>query len=140
MKRASVFLLLIVTGLLSVVLSVIQSCTKEKRKNAFLIQVDSIKATIDVNSANPGASTVETDLFGTISTNGCSAFSHFNTYIKGNDLIIEAWKTTDSGENICPDVMVYLNRHVSFDRKLLPEEFRIKVKQPDGSFLSKTMP
>ena len=70
------------------------SCTKESRYKDFQIQVDSINARIiTVYSEMFAGSYVEVDLFGLISSNGCSSFSHCNTYVKDNDLIIEAWKT-----------------------------------------------
>jgi hypothetical protein len=108
------------------------SCSEEPRYKDFLTQVDSLKADID-------GALVEIDIYGIISYNGCSRFSHCNTYVKDNDLIIEAWKTRDTEAFACPTVMVYLDQHITFDRDKLPDSFNIKVKQPDGSFLVKKM-
>ena len=116
------------------------SCSKEPRFKDFLIQVDSIKADIaTIHSETFVGSLVEIDLYGIISYDGCSSFSHCNTYIKDNDLIIEAWKTSDTEAIVCPTVMVYLDHHITFNRDKLPDSFNIKVKQPDGSLLVKKM-
>jgi hypothetical protein len=116
------------------------SCSKGHGFKDFLIQVDSIKAeTTVIYSETFVGSLVEIDIYGIISYNGCSGFSHCNTYVKDNDLIIEAWKTSDTEATICPDVMVYLEHHITFDRDKLPDNFNIKVKQPGGSFLVKEM-
>jgi hypothetical protein len=118
----------------------LSSCTKEPRFKDFLIQVDSIKADIaTIYSETFVGTVVEIDIYGIISYNGCSGFSHCNTYIKDNDLIIEAWKTSDTEAKVCPTVMVYLDQHITYDRDKLPDSFNIKVKQPDGSFLVKKM-
>jgi hypothetical protein len=102
--------------------------------------VDSIKAGITtIYSEIFVGSLVEIDIYGIISSNGCSSFSHCNTYIKGNDLIIEAWKTYDTEAIICPTVMVYLDQRITYNRDKLPDSFNIKVKQPDGFFLIKKM-
>ena len=102
--------------------------------------MDSIKADIaTIYSETFVGSLIEIDIYGIISYNGCSSFSHCNTYIKDNDLIIEAWKTSDTEAIVCPAVMVYLDQHVTFGRDKLPDSFNIKVKQPDGSFLVKKM-
>jgi hypothetical protein len=116
------------------------SCSKEPRFKDFLIKVDSVNADIaTIYSETFIGSLVEINIYGIISYNGCSSFSHCNSYVKDNDLIIEAWKTVDTEAPTCPAVMVYLDQHITFDRDKLPESFDIKVKQPDGSFLVKKM-
>ncbi len=118
----------------------LSSCSKEPRYKDFLIQVDSIKAVIaTIYSETFVGSLVEIDIYGIISYNGCSSFSHCNTYVKDNDLIIEAWKTSVTDATICPTVMVYLDQHITYNRDKLPDSFNIKVKQPDGSFIVKKM-
>jgi len=132
--------LLIILPILIWVTANLSSCSKEPRFKDFLIQVDSIKADIaTIYSESFVGYLVEIDIYGIISYDGCSSFSHCNTYVKDNDLIIEAWKTSDTEAIICPTVMVYLDQHVTFDRDKLPDSFNIKVKQPDGSFLVKEM-
>jgi hypothetical protein len=118
----------------------LMSCSKEPRYKDFLVKVDSIQAHIaNIYSETFVGSSVEIDLYGIISYNGCSSFSHCNTYVKDSDLIIEAWKTSDTEAILCPSVMVYLDQHITFDRDKLPDSFNIKIKQPDGSFLVKKM-
>jgi len=130
--------LLIILPILIWVTANLSSCSKEPRFKDFLIQVDSIKADIaTIYSESFVGYLVEIDIYGIISYDGCSSFSHCNTYVKDNDLIIEAWKTSDTEAIICPTVMVYLDQHVTFDRDKLPDSFNIKVKQPDGSLLRK---
>ena len=130
---------LIVVPILILVTANLSSCSKEPRCKDFLIQVDSIKANIaTIYSETFVGSLIEIDIYGIISYNGCSSFSHCNTYIKDNDLIIEAWKTSDTEATVCPTVMVYLDQHITYDRDKLPDSFNIKVKQPDGfSWLKK---
>jgi hypothetical protein len=118
----------------------LSSCSKESRYKDFLIQVDSIEAGITtIYSETFVGSLVEINIYGIISYNGCSSFSHCNIYVKDSDLIIEAWKTSDTEATICPTVMVYLDQHITYDRDKLPDSFNIKIKQPDGSFLVKKM-
>jgi len=139
-KPHKFFPLLIILPISIWVTANLSSCSKEPRFKDFLIQVDSINADIaTIYSETFVGTLVEIDIFGTISYNGCSRFSHCNTYIKDNDLIIEAWKTRDTEAILCPTVMVYLDQHVTFDRDKLPDSFNIKVKQPDGSFLVREM-
>jgi len=131
---------LIVLPILIWVTANLSSCSKEPRYKDFLIQVDSIKADIaTIYSETFVGSLVEIDIYGIISYNGCSSFSHCDTYVKDNDLIIEAWKTSDTEAIVCPTVMVYLDQHITYDRDKLPDTFNIKVKQPDGTFLVKKM-
>ena len=132
--------LLIILPILIWIAANLSSCSKEPRFKDFLIKVDSVNADIaTIYSETFVGSLVEIDIYGIISYNGCSSFSHCNSYVKDNDLIIEAWKTSDTEASICPTVMVYLDQHITFDRDKLPESFDIKVKQPDGSFLVKKM-
>lgn len=139
-RRLKSYPLLIILPISIWVIANLSSCSKEPGFKDFLIQVDSINADIaTIYSETFVGSRVVIDLYGIISYNGCSSFSHCNTYVKDNDLIIEAWKKSDTKAILCPDVMVYLDQHVTFDRDKLPDSFNIKVKQPDGSFLVKKM-
>jgi hypothetical protein len=72
-------------------------CSKDPRFKDFLIRVDSLKADIETTYSETFVSSlVEIDIYGIISYYGCSRFSPCNTYVKDNDLIIEAWKTRDT--------------------------------------------
>ncbi len=113
------------------------SCSKQPEYEEYLIQVDSL--TIIYPDAFLYSGLFEINLYGTISPNGCSSFSHFNISRQNQDVIIEAWKSVHINATVCPAVMVYLNHNIRCNRDTLPETFIIKVKQPDGSFLEKQM-
>lgn len=112
-------------------------CSKEPAYKEYLIQVDSLAISYPETYLYSGL--FEINLYGTISSNGCSSFSHFNISRQNQDVIIEAWKNVQVNAIVCPTVMVYLNHKILFNRDSLPENFIIKVKQPDGSYLEKTM-
>jgi hypothetical protein len=113
------------------------SCTKEPEYKEYLIQVDSL--TISYPETLLYSGLFEINVYGTISFNGCSSFSHFNISRQNQDVIIEAWKNVQVNATVCPTVMVYLNHKILCNRDSLPENFTIKVRQPDGSYLEKTM-
>jgi hypothetical protein len=113
------------------------NCTKEPSYNESLIKVDSLKIEYIATYVRSGL--FEINVYGTISSNGCSSFSHFNISRQNQDVIIEAWKNVQVNATVCPTVMVYLNHKILCNRDSLPENFTIKVRQPDGSYLEKTM-
>jgi hypothetical protein len=113
------------------------NCSKEPTYAESLIKVDSL--TISYPETLLYSGLFEINVYGTISYNGCSSFSRFNISRKNQDVIIEAWKNVQVNANVCPTVMVYLNHKILCNRDSLPENFTIKVKQPDGTYLEKTM-
>jgi hypothetical protein len=113
------------------------TCSKEPAFKDYLIQVDSLAISYPQTLLYSGL--FEINLYGTISSNGCSSFSHFNVSRQNQDVIIEAWKNVQVNETVCPTVMVYLNHKILCNRDSLPENFTIKVKQPDGTYLEKQM-
>jgi len=113
------------------------NCSKEPTYSESLIKVDSLKIEYPATYLPSGLFSI--NLYGTISNNGCSGFSHFNIARQNQDLVIEAWKNVQVNATVCPAVMVYLNQRILCNRDSLPENFTIKVKQPDGTFLEKTM-
>jgi hypothetical protein len=113
------------------------SCTKEPAYKEYLIQVDSL--TISYPETLLYSGLFEINVYGTISSNGCSSFSHFNISRQNQDVIIEAWKKVQINATVCPTVMVYLNQKILCNRDSMPENFAIKAKQPDGTYLEKTM-
>lgn len=115
----------------------IVTCTKETTYEESLIQVDSLAISYPTTLLQSGL--FEINLYGTISPNGCSSFSHFNVSRQYQDVIIEAWKNVQVNAIACPTVMVYLNHKILCNRDSLPENFIIKVKQPDGTYLEKPM-
>jgi hypothetical protein len=112
-------------------------CTKEPSYKESLIEVDSLKIEYIATYVRSGLFAI--NLYGTISNNGCSSFSHFNISRQNLDVIIEAWKNVQVNATVCPTVMVYLNHKILCNLDSLPKNFTIKVKQPDGTFLEKTM-
>ncbi len=118
-----------------IIISILFSCEDELKPDYdfFLIKVDSIQITENITAND----SFHIKLFGTIGTNGCYQFSHFNTTTEDNDIRIESWGKVDKNRNICPGVMVYLD-----DEKLnytIKEKgtYKIKVKQPDNKYLEK---
>lgn len=123
---------------IGIIMWITSSCSKESIFEESLIKVDSINIEYIPTLVYP-SDLFTVNLHGTISTNGCSSLSYCKFYIQNQDLIIEAWKKTDVSSGICPTVMVYLNQSLIFNEKQLPENFTIKIKQPDGSYLEKEM-
>lgn len=113
------------------------NCSKEPTFAESLIMVDSLKIEYPATYLPSGLFSI--NLYGTISNNGCSSFSHFNIARQNQDVIIEAWKNVQVNATVCPTVMVYLNHNILCNRDSLPENFTIKVKQPNGTFIEKTM-
>lgn len=113
------------------------NCSKEPSYAESLIKVDSLTISYPMTLLYSGLFVI--NVYGTISTDGCSSFSHFNISRQNQDLIIEAWKNVQVNATVCPAVMVYLNHKILCNRDSLPEDFTIKVKQPDGTYLEKTM-
>ena len=113
------------------------TCSKEPTYTESLIKVDSL--TVEYfQTVNPNE-LFSIHLYGTISTNGCSSYSHYKTYWQNQDFIIEAWKKSETHPLACPTVMVYLDEIIIFPRASFPGNFIIKVKQPDGSYLEEPM-
>lgn len=130
MKKSSVIFILIIG-----IVACLGNCSKEPAYKESLIKVDSLT----VQSLQPvGTSALfSVHLYGTISSNGCSSYSHYKSYWQNQDFIIEAWKNVQVGATVCPTVMVYLDQTITFSRDSFPANFILKVKQPDGSYLEK---
>jgi len=113
------------------------NCSKEPTYAESLIKVDSLTVSYPETLLYSGL--FEINVYGTISSNGCSSFSHFNITRQNQDVIIEAWKKVQVDAIVCPTVMVYLNHKILCNRDSLPDNFTIKVKQPVGTYLEKTI-
>jgi hypothetical protein len=113
------------------------NCSKEPTYAESLIKVDSL--TIENLPAVGSSGLFSIHLYGTISGNGCSGYSHYKAYWQNQDFIIEAWKQTKVHVIACPTVMVYLDEIIIFYRDSFPVNFTIKVKQPNGSYLEEPM-
>jgi hypothetical protein len=131
-------LLLTIILVISTSVGTFFACSKEPIYKESLIKVDSIKVEYFPTLIYP-SNLFSVSLHGTISSNGCSSLSYCKFYIQNQDLIIEAWKKTEVNAGVCPTVMVYLDQSLIFSEKQLPEDFTIKIKQPDGTFLEKPM-
>ncbi|HNW57388.1 MAG TPA: hypothetical protein PLR88_01820 [Bacteroidales bacterium] len=130
MKKLS-FMFLFIIGIIACLVN----CSKEPVYKEFLIKVDSLTTeSLQTGSARP---LLSVHLYGTISPNGCSSYSHCKSYWQDQDFIIEAWKNVQVGATVCPTVMVYLDQTITFSRDSFPANFILKVKQPDGSYLEK---
>lgn len=142
MKSKSIFpkslLILIKVSCILLVVGFVISCSKEPYFKESLIKVDSV--TIESIPTEAETELYAVDLHGTISSSGCSYLSFVKTYTQNSEFFIEAWKMTEVGANICPTVMVYLDYRMILDKYNLPENCTLKIKQPDGSFLEKTLP
>jgi len=113
------------------------NCSKEPTYSESLIKVDSL--TIENLQTVGSGELFSIHLYGTISGDGCSGYSHCKAYWQNQDFIIEAWKQTKLHQVACPAVMVYLDEIIIFYRDSFPDNFTIKVKQPDGSYLEEQM-
>lgn len=128
MKMLSIFILVVIT---------FGSCSKEPAYKEYLVKVDSIAVEYTPTPVSPGL--FEIRLYGIIGYNGCSSFSHSDITKQNQYIVIEEWKNVHINQNVCPSVMVYLDQKILCNRDSLPEQFTIKVKQPDGSYLEKQM-
>lgn len=112
------------------------SC-EEKDDNAdrFLIKVDSIQAPSEATMNIP----FTIAFFGTVGTNGCYSFSDIVMNHSGHNIDIETWGKFNNPGGACPAVMVYLDGltvNISID---YPGIYKIRIKQPDGSFIEKEL-
>jgi len=107
------------------------SCSNDPIIDEFLIKVDSIKVPTVVSVGTQ----FKIEFFGTISTDGCSAFSHFTVNQSNSEILIEAWKEVEIDAVICPTVMVYLDGEMLDYYLEIPGTYLIKIKQPDNTFL-----
>ena len=100
---------------------------------SFLVQVDSVEISNNITTNTP----FDIEFYGTIGTDGCYKFSHFETSNSDNEILIECWGKQDVSSDVCPQVMVYLDGEkltYSIDGS---GNYLIKIKQPDNSFLEK---
>lgn len=111
------------------------NCSKEPAYREYLIKVDSL--TVQDTQIDGTSESFTVHFYGTISPDGCSSFSHFKSYWKNQDFIIEAWKNVKVNANACPTVLVFLDHTITLDKASFPAEFVLKVKQPDGTYLEK---
>ncbi len=112
------------------------SCKESKGDtDKFLIKVDSIQVPPEGTMNIP----FTVAFFGTIGTNGCYSFSNLVMNHSGHEIEIEAWGIYENSDGVCPDMMVYLTGYTVNLTIDFPGEYKIKVRQPDGSFIEKTI-
>ena len=111
----------------------LDSCKHDPDYHLFLIKVDSIQVPKTIASGIP----FDITFFGTIGTNGCYSFSHFNQTLTGNEIMIEAWGKVEAKAFICPTVMVYLNGHKATVTIQTPGLYVLKIKQPGNTYLER---
>ncbi|PWD99690.1 hypothetical protein DDZ16_09605 [Marinilabilia rubra] len=100
---------------------------------SFLIEVESIFLPEDITVNEP----FDIVFSGTIGINGCYRFSHFETEREGNDIVVETWGELNTSDDVCADVMVYLDNEALSCQIHEKGDYTLKVKLPDGSFLKK---
>ena len=107
-------------------------CTTEpdQKKTLFIVKIDSLNHTPFVGLGD----TLSIKLFGTVGTDGCHSFSHFEDLQQPLQLDLTVWGQKTSSE-VCPTVMVYLNGKEFKSVATQQGWYRINIHQPDGSFL-----
>lgn len=109
------------------------SCKESDNYDYFLVKVDGILLPDEIYANQP----FEVKLSGVIGYNGCSGFERFISEKQDSILIVEAWGKLRTNSNICPDVVVDLDRE---NFKYMIDEngtYTLKVKQPDGTYLER---
>jgi hypothetical protein len=125
---------LILSAFLIMLLAVIMfSCEGKDDADKFLIKVDSIQAPAEATMNIP----FTIAFFGTIGSNGCYSFSNVVMNHSGHNIEIETWGKIDKSKGDCPDVMVYLTGLTVNCTIDYPGIFKIRIRQPDGSFIEK---
>lgn len=131
MKRILIWLVVIP------VIAFFSRCATEPEKQYldFLVKVDSIKH-LNAVSLND---TISVRFYGTVSNDGCSGFSHFESREKPMELDLRVWAKREVFGGICPDVMVYLDgREYKFHAKERGV-LRLNIYQPGGSILTDSL-
>ena len=115
-------------------LVVITSCGKNDYSvNSFLISTDSIKIPERIVANTP----FDILMFGTVGTNGCNKFSHFEVAKNSKEIKVEIWGEFKSYSGICPEMMVYLGGEKLNLRLDESGTYVLKIKQMNGTFLEK---
>jgi hypothetical protein len=112
----------------------ITSCnTKNRTSYSYLIQVDSIHVPDNITAKTA----FEVDFYGFVGPSGCYFFESFNQSLTTtNDIMMEVWGRYESETEICPTVLVYLDRHADITISTAGT-YNIKIRQPDNTYLVK---
>ncbi|MCK4420680.1 hypothetical protein KAW48_02695 [candidate division WOR-3 bacterium] len=119
-----------------VVISVsLTSCLKSDIEfEYFKVRVDGL----NVPSSISHEDTLNIQLYGTIGSDGCHSFSHFEAERDTFELKLAVWGKRDIKVGACPCIMVPLDTVYSVF-PLYPGSFYIEIQQPDGSTLNDTV-
>ena len=128
------FLRIIKFSLVIIVAFNLVNCTKEPSFRESLIKVDSISIDRILSNHDP-ISII--NLHGIIGIDDCSSLSYVKTSYQIPELIIEAWKKTPTAATVCPTMILYLDHQIVLDKFSFVSV--VKVRQPDGSFLEKSI-
>ncbi len=125
----------IITGVLLVALVACSVPTDTNEDYSyFMVRVDSLKAPDDFWIGD----TLYIQLIGTIGSDGCKSFSHFEDTLLTGDLYhildLTVWGKGDKQARACPAVMVMLDhQYILFPTS--PGMLTITIHQPDGTTL-----
>ncbi|MGA9365699.1 MAG: hypothetical protein WBW16_15160 [Bacteroidota bacterium] len=116
-----------------VIVLVVASCSTETETGLgqFIVKVDSMSHP----SFAATSDTITIRVFGTVGSDGCHSFSHFEDTRQPVRLDLTVWGQVSSA-TACPAVMVYLNGK---EYKLVATQqgwLSINIHQPDGSILA----
>jgi len=109
------------------------SCERDEDYDYFRIQVDSVYIPEPVFANQP----FEVEFYGYIGHNGCYSFSEFVSEKQSKTIQVEAWGKLNFGSKICADVMVGLRGEKLNILINEPGNYRLLIKQPDGTFLER---
>jgi len=100
----------------------------------FKVRVDSLSVPSSISHED----TLNIQLYGTIGSDGCHSFSHFEAERDTFELKLTVWGKRYVKAGSCPTIMIYLDTVYSIF-PLYPGSFYIKIQQPDDSTLNDTV-
>ena len=112
-------------------------CSVEPNNDRILqsiVKIDSLKHNLNISRND----TLKIKLYGLISYDGCSSFSHFEDTKQPLQLDLTVWSKRENS-NRCPQIVVYLDGK---EYKTLVTQsglYRIIIHQPDRSILKDSL-
>jgi len=100
----------------------------------FKVRVDSLSVPSSISHKD----TLNIQLYGTIGSDGCHSFSHFEAERDTFELKLTVWWKRYVKAGACPTIMIYLDTVYSIF-PLYPGSFYIEIQQPDDSTLNDTV-
>lgn len=107
----------------------LSNCKKD-HATRFLVKVDSIQMPDTIQFGD----TLKIELFGTIGENGCYSLDKIEPVFEDSIITVSVWGL-NSGSDVCPDVMVYLDGTTIAFTGLQKETYQIIFLQPDDGKL-----